>query len=139
MAGPRERTLPPKPAESEKAWLRTFMHLVRVSPKLVREPDAIDRQVNEKYNLGLDLDSPRDPMGTPRAATTMFCEEVTPQQLTKLMRDDELRLEMRTLLEEVPVVREIFAAKQPAFLGLIDTDPPPLQLIASDVHGLHLG
>jgi len=119
------------PTESERAWLRTFMHLIRVSPRSAREPDLIDRQVSEKYNLGLALDRPRDPTETQRMAAGMFCQRMTPQRFTHFMRDDDLRREMRALLAEAPLVREIFQEKNAALVGLIDTDPPTLRLASS--------
>lgn len=96
------------PTKSEREWLRTFMHMIRVSPSLVREPDLIDRQVNKKYNLGLDLDRPKDPTETQRVASKMFCSSVTPQRFAFFMRDDELRAEMRDLLTEVPLFEGYF-------------------------------
>ena len=109
------------------------MHMVPASMKLSRKPDLIDRQVNEKYDLGVDLDRPRNPTGTARIAASMFCESITSQRFAVLMRDDGLRAEMRKLLQDAPLVREIFADKQPVFLTLIDTDPPALHLAAQ--HG----
>lgn len=106
------------------------MHLIRVSPTMARKPDLIDRQVNEKYDLRLDLDRPKDPAETQRVAAGMFCESVSPQRLAVFMRDRDLQNEFRELLAEVQLVREIFQEKQPAFIGLIDTDPPALRAVA---------
>lgn len=95
------------PTKSEREWLRTFMRMIRVSPSLVREPDLIDRQVNEKYNLGLELDRPKDPTETRRVASKMFCSSVTPQRFAFFMRDGTSGRDARPSDRGTPCSRDI--------------------------------
>lgn len=132
MTSRRMSARPNSATEAERAWLRTFMHIVRITPSLVREPSLVDRQMNEKYKVGIDLDRPRDPTETQRLPVTMFCASMTAQRFTHFMRDDELRTEMRELMHDVPMVREIFEQEEPIFVRLVDTDPPALRLASLD-------
>lgn len=87
--------------------------------------------MSETYNVGIDLSAPADPAEIQRSGVSDFCGSMTPQRFTYFMRDDELRAEMRALMRDVPLVREVFAEQQPAFLGLVETDPPTTLHLAS--------
>lgn len=87
--------------------------------------------MSEKYKVDIDLSGPADAAEMQRLGVRMFCESMTPQRFTYFMRDDQLRSEMRGLIQDVPLVREVFAEQQPAFLGLIEVDPPTTLHLAS--------
>lgn len=124
MRAPTDISARSRVSDEERAWLKTFMRIVRLGPKLTRKPDLIDRAVNEKYELGLDLDRPQDPTETQRLAAQKFCDSVSTRRFAQFMRDAELRADFRDFLREIPLVREIFERENAALLSLVDTDPP---------------
>lgn len=124
MTKPKDTsTQTPEPLPGQ-LQLQRFMYLLRVLPEVSRQPDDIDRQMNKVYGLGIDMDRPKEPGDAHRAATRIFCDLVPPQNLTALMRDEQLRQEFRELLDEVPVAREALSSTSPFLLALIETDPP---------------
>lgn len=131
MKPPRKTSDKAMPTESEVEWFRICMHAICTPPTGVREPDLIERRLNEKHSPGIDFDRPKDPRETQRLAAEIFCKSITTQRLAYLMRDDDLRIELRELLTEVSILREVLEEERPALVGLIDTDPPALRAVNS--------